>query len=211
MAKDLYEILGLTKGASSDEVKKAYRKLAHQHHPDKPGGSKEKFQEINEAYQILSDPNKKAQYDQFGFASSSAGGRGAAGQDPFAGFRGRGGQTGGFEDIFSGGGGFSSGGGFGSIFEDLFEGAFSTVQVELPISIPQAILGDKVRFRTNFGEELELNIPTGTQNGTVFTFKGKGQQTRRGRGNLNVVIRLEIPRRLSREQRHLYEQLKDLG
>ena len=62
---DYYEILGITKGASQDEVKKAFHKLAHKHHPDK-GGDEKKFKEINEAYQVLSDTTKRSQYDQFG-------------------------------------------------------------------------------------------------------------------------------------------------
>ena len=68
--RDYYDILGVTKGATEDEIKKAYRKLAHQHHPDKNGGDEEKFKEINEAYQILSDRQKRSQYDRFGNAFS---------------------------------------------------------------------------------------------------------------------------------------------
>jgi len=63
---DFYTILGVPRNASQDEIKKAYRKLAHQHHPDKQGGNEAKFKEINEAYQVLSDPKKRSQYDQFG-------------------------------------------------------------------------------------------------------------------------------------------------
>jgi len=66
MSKDYYEILGVSKEASIDEIKRAYRRLAHQYHPDKPGGDEEKFKEINEAYEVLSDPQKRATYDQFG-------------------------------------------------------------------------------------------------------------------------------------------------
>ena len=82
MSKDLYSILGVDKNASDDEIKKAYRKLAHKHHPDKKGGDEAKFKEINGAYQTLSDKQKRGQYDQFGQtfegASNGAGG-GAAG------------------------------------------------------------------------------------------------------------------------------------
>ena len=66
MAKDYYNILGVSKGASQDEIRKAYRKLAHQYHPDKSGGDEAKFKEINEAYQVLSNTQKRQQYDQFG-------------------------------------------------------------------------------------------------------------------------------------------------
>ena len=200
MSKEYYELLGLQKGASDADIKKAFRKKAHQLHPDK-GGDKAKFQEINEAYQVLSDPQKKAQYDQFGHA----GNRGGFGGGQPGGAQG----FGGFD--FSGfGGQGQQAGGFGSIFEDLFESAFSQVQVQLAISIPQAVLGDTVRFKTNFGDEIELRIPAGAHEGLAFRFRGKGQQTRRGRGDLTVVLHIEIPKRLSREEKELYERLKNL-
>jgi len=66
MAKDYYQILGIPKGASKDEIKKAFRKLAHKYHPDKGGGDDSKFKEVNEAYQILSDDRKRAEYDSYG-------------------------------------------------------------------------------------------------------------------------------------------------
>lgn len=116
MAKDYYNILGVSKGANDDEIKKAYRKLAHKYHPDKSGGDEAKFKEINEAYQILSDKQKRAQYDQFGSAfeqaGAGAGGQGFGGFD-FSGFSaGRNGFN--FE--------FGEDGGFGDIFGDLFGG-----------------------------------------------------------------------------------------
>lgn len=202
MARDFYEVLGVSRSASEQEIKKAYRSKAHKLHPDK-GGDKAAFQEINEAYQVLGDKNKRAQYDQFGSVGRGAGGFGGASQ--------QGGGFGGFDGSnVNFGGGQSGGGGFGSIFEDLFESAFSQVQVQLAISIPQAVLGDTVRFKTNFGDEIELRIPPATSEGQSFRFRGKGQQTRRGRGDLTVAIHIEIPRRLTREQKELYERLKNL-
>ena len=101
--RDYYEVLGLSKGASEDEIKKAYRKMAKKYHPDinKEPGAEEKFKEINEAYEVLSDPQKKATYDQFGFAGMD----GAQGFGGGAGF-------GGFEDLSDIFGSFF-GGGFG--------------------------------------------------------------------------------------------------
>ncbi|HSX41989.1 MAG TPA: DnaJ domain-containing protein [Candidatus Saccharimonadales bacterium] len=202
MAKNYYDILGVSKSASEGEIKKAYRSKAHKLHPDK-GGDKAAFQELNEAYQVLGDKNKRAQFDQFGSVGRGAGGFGGgqAGGNPFGGA----GGFDGFNVNFGGGGG-----GFGSIFEDLFESAFSQVQVQLQVTIPQAVLGDTIRFKTQFGDEIELRLPPGSQTGTTFNFRGKGANTRRGRGDLHVTIIVEIPKRLSREQKELYEQLKNL-
>ena len=81
MPKDYYKILGVDKNASQDEIRKAFHKLAHQYHPDK-GGDAEKFKEINEAYQVLSDPAKRAQYDRYGQVFDRAGaGSNASGFD----------------------------------------------------------------------------------------------------------------------------------
>lgn len=86
MAKrDYYEVLGVGKDASADEIKKAFRREAVKHHPDKEGGDETKFKEINEAYEVLKDPSKRQRYDQFGHAGV---GSGASGGDPFAGFGG---------------------------------------------------------------------------------------------------------------------------
>lgn len=114
MAKDYYKILGVSKDASPDEIKKAFRKLAHQHHPDKHGGDSAKFKEASEAYSVLSDENKRAQYDQFGTAGATQGGAEGFGGFDFSGFQGgfSGGEDGmGFDlgDLF--GGMFGGGGG----------------------------------------------------------------------------------------------------
>jgi molecular chaperone DnaJ len=97
MAADPYTTLGVSKSASADEIKKAYRKLAHQYHPDKKGGNEAKFKEINEAYQILSDPEKKQRYDTYGSADAGFGAGGGFGGQQYQGFDFGGG---GFESIF---------------------------------------------------------------------------------------------------------------
>ena len=112
---DYYEVLGVGRGASSEEIKKAYRKLAVKHHPDKNKGDKnseEKFKEISHAYEILSTPEKRAQYDQFGESAFQYGAGGGGGfHDPFDMFREAFSSSGGFGDIFGDIFGFGSGGG----------------------------------------------------------------------------------------------------
>jgi len=100
MSKDYYKILGISKGASKEELKRAYRELAHKYHPDKAGGDEKRFKEINEAYQVLSDDKKRAQYDQFGADFSAYGG--PTGGWDFSGFAGQGANFEGwdFSDIF---------------------------------------------------------------------------------------------------------------
>lgn len=121
MSKDYYDILGVTKNASADEIKSAFRKKAHEHHPDK-GGSEEKFKELNEAYQVLGNAEKRQRYDQFGSAAfnQSGGGNwnGFNGGQGFSGFQNGAGMNfdfedlgdmfGGFGDIFGFGGGSTS-------------------------------------------------------------------------------------------------------
>lgn len=142
MSKDYYKILGLSRGASQEDVKRAFRELAHKYHPDK-GGDAEKFKEINEAYQALGNPEKRRQYDQFGATFDGAGGFGGAG-GPFGGFGGP-----------SAGPGF---GGFninmddlGDIFGDFFGGGGSRrtarkkqgadIEMNLNINFKESILG----------------------------------------------------------------------
>lgn len=118
MSKDYYSILGVSKSANEEEIKKAYRKLAHQYHPDKQGGNEKKFKEVNEAYQVLSNKEKRSSYDRFGTSDFSGFGGGQSGS-PFPG--------GGFP---FGGAGFGDGvqfdtsnmGDLGDIFDVFFEG-----------------------------------------------------------------------------------------
>ena len=205
--KDYYDILGLKKNASQDEIKRAYRKLAHQYHPDKANGDRaemeQKFKEINEAYQVLSDEQKRARYDQFGHTGVNGGHAGpqgyGGGYNPFG--------QGGVQFDF-GGFGF---GGFDTLIEDLMGSAFANVNAEIRITLTQAVLGDTISLKTSAGEAIDLKVPPGTQNGQTFVFRGKGNQYRRGRGDLHITVRIDLPRRLSREQKDLFEKLKQTG
>jgi molecular chaperone DnaJ len=136
MTQDYYSTLGVSKTATPEDIKKAYRKLAHEHHPDKDKGNESKFKEINEAYQVLSDPNKRQQYDQYGQAFNGAKGQGGAYQQGFNGFD-FGNFTGGFEDAFD-------------IFSDIFGGGGSAQQrrqkgvdleMELTLQFEEAVFG----------------------------------------------------------------------
>jgi len=147
MAEDYYKVLGVDRNSTDEEIKKAYRQLAHKYHPDKQGGNEAKFKEINEAYQVLSDKNKKAQYDQYGQVFSGANGQGGPGG--FGGFDFSQGFPGGFEFNF---GGDSD---FGDIFEGIFGGGMggrkkrktvrsgSDIRFVVEISLEEAYSGIK--------------------------------------------------------------------
>lgn len=143
MPKDYYKILGVSKNASPEEIKRAYRRLAHQYHPDKSGGDEQKFKEINEAYQVLGDPKKKSQYDQFGSTFENMHSRG--GFSGFEDFR----DFSGFAEAFQNGnfGGF---GDLGDIFGDFFGGGRKSrraaqkgndISVDIEISLKEVFTG----------------------------------------------------------------------
>ena len=141
MSKDYYKILGVAKGASTEEIKKAFYKLAHQHHPDKAGGDAEKFKEINAAYQVLGDAQKRQQYDQFGSAAFEQGGFGGSG------FSAGGGPASGWD--FSGFQGADFGD-LGDIFGDMFgfggggrgrKQRGQDIQVDIELSFVEAAFG----------------------------------------------------------------------
>jgi len=201
MTDDYYDILGVKKDATADEIKKAYRKRALENHPDR-GGDQEKFKKISEAYQVLSDPQKRQQYDQFGrtnFSSSSASAGGFSGFEGFSQNSGFGDQ--GFE--------FNFGGGLGDIFGDFFDSAFSTVQAEVHITPAQAVLGDSLTISIG-NEKIDFEIPPGTQDQTQFRFRGKGRKTKRGQGDLIIGVKIKMPERITKEQRELWEKLLEL-
>jgi molecular chaperone DnaJ len=176
--KDYYATLGVSKDASQDEIKKAFRKLAHEYHPDKKGGNESKFKEVNEAYTTLSDPEKRSRYDQFG---SSDGGFGAGN----TGFNG-GGGFGGFEGFdfsqFTGGGQNFD---MGDIFGEFFGGGRSKsrrgkdISVNLEISFKESVFGTKKTFSLNKNSTCDhckgSGAETGSEMSTCKTCNGKGK------------------------------------
>lgn len=194
MAKDYYQILGVPKNAGDDEIKRTYRKLAHQYHPDKNKGDDKKFKEINEAYQVLGNKEKKEQYDRFGqtfdFGGFSARGGPASGWEEF----------GGLSDILEELFGFGRGG-FGDFFGGGFSRAWSTVQTTLNIDFAAAALGGEVEVSVR-GEKIKLKIPAGTQNGEALVHHGKNN-------DIIFVVNIKMPKNLSRKARELLEELRN--
>ncbi len=185
--RDYYEVLGVNKTASDDEIKSAYRKLAKKYHPDLNPGDKAaeaSFKEINEAYEVLSDKDKRAKYDQFGHAAfdpSAAGGYGAGGFGGFSGFSGGGGFAGAFD-------------GFGDILNSMFGGGFGggtrsanpnapmrgdDLRYNLTIAFDEAAFGVKKEIQFRREENCSACSGTGAKPGsktsTCTKCKGTGQ------------------------------------
>ena len=214
MKRDFYDVLGVSKNASADDIKKAYRKLARKYHPDSGGNTKdnvEKFHEVQEAYDVLSDKEKRKNYDQFGHAAQNFAGAGAGGH---GGYRT---NAGGFDfsDIFSGMGGGNTGGfgGFGGI-ADIFE-QMRAGQAARPHSRPHhPAKGKNIEYAITIGfmeavngaireisltitdpngsrrvEKLSVKIPAGTDNGGKIRLRGKGQHSPGGTsGDLILTV-----------------------
>ncbi|MBO4276589.1 DnaJ domain-containing protein [Candidatus Saccharibacteria bacterium] len=205
--RDYYEVLGVSKNASDDEIKKAYRKLAVKYHPDKNPGDKEaeaKFKEINEAHDVLSDKQKRARYDQFGHAGVGGASGGAYGGNPFAGgnfnFNG---QT--FNFDFGG----------GSPFDDILGSLFgfggpgrarrprrgADYQTSVTLDFEEAIFGTTKTVSVD-GSDLKVKIPAGIDDGMSIRLRGKGGPAPEGgteRGDLYVKIRVKPHKSLTRE------------
>lgn len=180
MVKDFYKILGVEKGASDDEIKRAYRRLAHKYHPDKSGGDAEKFKEINSAYQVLSDKSKRKQYDQFGQTFEQQGRGGFGGGQGFEGF-----DFGGFSSQ-----GFEFGDGFEDIFSNIFGGGRSSnshdvrktgsdIQIDTEISFEEMVRGAQRDVSLYNPVQCSVCHGTGGEVGskeeTCQTCKGAGQ------------------------------------
>lgn len=218
MKQDYYETLGINKGASKDEIKKAFYKLAHKYHPDKKGGDEAKFKQVNEAYQVLSDDTKRAKYDQFGSGFENMGaGYGGARQGGFGGFD------------FSGAGGFGGGnvdfdfGNLNDIFSDFFGGGmggFRTtrtprgrdMQTDINISLTDSILGVEKKMILGGHKEITIKIPAGIHDGQTLKMTGHGEEIKNGKtGDLFIKINVKFPNKISKKARELLEELKKEG
>lgn len=204
--KDFYGTLGVSREASAEEIKKAYRKLARQHHPDKNPGdaaAEQRFKDVSEAHSVLSDPEQRQQYDAIRAMGSGA---------RFSGSTADGG--GGFEDIFGGlfgqgapgpaGGRFGGGGGAGPDFADLFGGMGDRFggrfggapqggdrTAKTTISFKGAVRGTTVGLREPNGSVIDVRIPAGIKDGQKVRVKGKGQQGPGGAGDLLVEVAVQ--------------------
>jgi len=184
---DYYSTLGINKNASQDEIKKAYKKMSMQHHPDRTGGDDSKFKEINEAYQTLNDPQKKQMYDQFGTADPR--------QHQY--------RSGDFEFNFNGS---PFGGGMDDIFEQFFGGGSPfgnrrravnrpinvAVDVTLEDVLTGKTIGMEIALPTGRTKVVTVDIPAGVEHGQNIRYRGMGEQNIPNvpPGDLNVQIRV---------------------
>ncbi|QQS26867.1 DnaJ domain-containing protein [bacterium] len=212
--RDYYDILGVQKGASQDDIKKAFKKAALKYHPDREGGDEKKFKEAGEAYEVLSDEQKRAAYDQFGHSAGAAN-AGGPGGNPFAGGNPFGGGFDGVQFDFSGAGGF------GDIFSEIFGGMRNRprdVQVALAIDFDEAVKGTtrelnlRVMDRTTGerkSETVKVKIPAGIDNGQSIRMAGKGEHGQGGsRGDLYVEIHVREPKGFERHGASLVSRVK---
>lgn len=213
--KDYYQILGVDRNASEKEIKSAYRKLARKYHPDVNPGNKsaeEKFKEVSEAYEVLSDKEKRAKYDQFGqyWEQARTGGPGGGGVGP-EGFTFDFGGFGGGRPDFGAAGGFDL---FEMLFGERFRGADGTqtttrrrraaapergrnIETEMEISLEDAFHGSKKSFMLN-GKRLEVTIPKGVADSQRIRLPKQGQEGPAGPGDLFIMVRIRRHPRFER-------------
>lgn len=224
---DYYKILGVDKEIPQKEVRKAYLKRAKQFHPDlhpDDQKAKAKFQALNEAFDVINDPEKRKKYDQYGeqwrnaeaYQQAGAGGNngaykwsGNSGGSPFDGFD------------FSGFG--SGGGGFSSFFQDLFGSSdrarrahrstrqsTGEMNANVNIDVYTAMLGGEILIQLNNGSTIKLKIKPETQNGTKVRLRGKGYDSGDGTyGDLIITYNVKLPSNLTEHQKDLIRQMKN--
>lgn len=228
---DYYKILGVDKDIPQKDVRKAFLKRAKQFHPDlhpDDPKAKAKFQALNEAYEVISDPEKRKKYDQYGKnwreadafnqQSGGTGGGGSSfhwsssgGGSPFDGFD--------FSSFGNGGGGFSS------FFQDLFGGMggtgsshgssrtrYSTGEMNAKVNIDlyTALLGGQIILQLSNGSKIKLNVKPETQNGTKVRVRGKGYDRGDGTyGDLIITYNVTLPTHLSDRQKELLSEMRN--
>ena len=224
---DYYKILGVDKTIPQKDVKKAYLKRAKQFHPDlHPDDPKAqaKFQALQEAYEVISDPEKRKKYDQYGEQWKQAeqfqgfGGGGAGGGNPFGGFDFSGfsgGGAGGFSDFFEslfgrkgqqggGFGGFQGFGGGGSARTSTGE-----MSANVTIDLYTALLGGEVILSLSNGQKVKMKVKPETQPGTKVRLRGKGYDRGDGTfGDLVITYQVKLPTNLTEQQRQLLRQMQ---
>lgn len=227
--KNYYDVLGVNRGADSKEIKKAYRKLARQYHPDlNPGdkASEERFKEINEAYEVLNDEDKRAQYDRLGSQYQQWQQMGGQGSVPwedlmrqsgggnvhydFSNMGGMGGSTGGFSDFFEMLFGAGMGGRPGSRTRGAGPAAKGRdVEHEVSVTLEEAYSGT-TRILNRPGERLTVRIPPGASTGTKVRLSGKGEASRSGGrpGDVFLLVRVEDHEDYERKGDDLYRDVK---
>lgn len=210
---DYYKIMGIPRDTPQKDIKSAYKKRAKQFHPDlhpDDPKAKAKFQALNEAYDVLNDPDKRAKYDQYGEHWKQADGMGNGGGSGFEGF-----------DFSQ----FGGNGGFSSFFEDLFGGGrkrrtyssrnmYNDMQptpqtATVEIDLYTALLGGEIFVQAG-NSKLKLKVKPGTQPGTKVRLKGKGYTMPDGtQGNLILEYKVKLPASLTPHQQELLRQMRD--
>jgi curved DNA-binding protein len=228
--KDYYAVLGIGRNASEQDIKKAYRKLARQYHPDVNPGNKQaeaRFKEINEAYEVLSDKEKRSKYDRFGpdwqryeqFSGVGSAGGGGMGGDPFGGVGGAGNVN--FADIFEsffggpgmGGSGAWSEGPVGTGYQTRTEGG-RDIEQTVEITLEEAFSGTQRAIQVAAmgggpGRTIKVKIPAGADNGTRVRIGGEGRPAPRGGkpGDMLLIISVKPHERFTREGDDLHVAL----
>ncbi len=207
MAQDLYQELGVTKSASTDEIRKAYRTLAAKLHPDRhpdDPAAEDKFKQLHQAYHVLSDPEKRKLYDEFG----EVGLREGFNADAARAYSRRGGGGANFEDLFGGARGAGGTGGFSDLFGDLFGGGrrrprrSPDLQSEIAIEFASAVNGAELELALDGGSRsVKVRIPKGAGDGDRLRVQGAGGSAAPGMppGDLILIVKVKPPPHFTRD------------